>query len=175
MQYYGAFYRSALYPVLKRINGYLVRWLRKKYKRLRTFKKAHEAWGGPRPSTPVVRALEMGHAGTGGKGEKSPVTGDCHAGILREPGGEIPPGHPTRSVLRQASIGEREIRVHRRGVRGLPGIGRASTCRRSCRCAIWMEVSRSGFYEWRSAPESATAKRRGELAAVREEVIRGFR
>jgi RNA-directed DNA polymerase len=45
MQYYGAFYRSALYPVLKRINGYLVRWLRKKYKRLRTFKKAHEAWG----------------------------------------------------------------------------------------------------------------------------------
>jgi hypothetical protein len=44
MQYYGAFYRSALYPLLKRINGYLVRWLRKKYKRLKTFKKAHAAW-----------------------------------------------------------------------------------------------------------------------------------
>jgi putative transposase len=29
---------------------------------------------------------------------------------------------------------------------------------------IWMEVSRSGFYEWRNAPESATAKRRGMLA-----------
>ena len=28
----------------------------------------------------------------------------------------------------------------------------------------WMEVSRSWFYEWRSAPESGTAKRRGELA-----------
>ena len=28
----------------------------------------------------------------------------------------------------------------------------------------WMEVSRSGFYEWRSAPESATAERRGILA-----------
>ena len=28
-------------------------------------------------------------------GEKSPVTGDCHAGILWEPGGEIPPGDPT--------------------------------------------------------------------------------
>ena len=25
-------------------------------------------------------------------------------------------------------------------------------------------MSRSGFYEWRNAPESATAKRRGELA-----------
>jgi putative transposase len=31
---------------------------------------------------------------------------------------------------------------------------------------IWMEVSRSGFYEWRNAPESATARRRGILALV---------
>jgi len=30
----------------------------------------------------------------------------------------------------------------------------------------WMEVSRSGFYEWRSAPESATARRRGIIALV---------
>jgi transposase InsO family protein len=30
----------------------------------------------------------------------------------------------------------------------------------------WMEVSRSGFYEWRVAPESATARRRGELALI---------
>jgi putative transposase len=29
---------------------------------------------------------------------------------------------------------------------------------------IWMEVSRSGFYGWRGAPESATAKRRAGLA-----------
>ena len=28
----------------------------------------------------------------------------------------------------------------------------------------WMEVSRSGFYDWRDTPESATAKRRGILA-----------
>jgi group II intron reverse transcriptase/maturase len=44
MQYYGAFYRSALYPLLQRINAYLVRWLRKKYKRLRGFKKARACW-----------------------------------------------------------------------------------------------------------------------------------
>jgi len=30
----------------------------------------------------------------------------------------------------------------------------------------WMEVSRSGFYEWRKAPESATGRRRGELALI---------
>jgi group II intron reverse transcriptase/maturase len=45
MQYYGAFNRSALYPLLQRINSYLVRWLRKKYRRLRGFKKAHAWWG----------------------------------------------------------------------------------------------------------------------------------
>ena len=57
----GAFYRSALYPLLQRINGYLVRWIRKKYKRLRTFKKAHEAWGRVTAQYPaVVRALGMG-------------------------------------------------------------------------------------------------------------------
>jgi transposase InsO family protein len=28
---------------------------------------------------------------------------------------------------------------------------------------LWLEVSRSGFYEWRGRPESATAKRREEL------------
>jgi group II intron reverse transcriptase/maturase len=44
MQYYGAFYRTALYPFLRRINAYLMRWIRKKYKRLRTFKKAHACW-----------------------------------------------------------------------------------------------------------------------------------
>ncbi|MFK0258651.1 group II intron reverse transcriptase/maturase [Streptomyces sp. NPDC090445] len=44
MQYYGAFYRSALYPLLGRINAYLMRWIRKKYKRLRGRKKAQDAW-----------------------------------------------------------------------------------------------------------------------------------
>lgn len=42
MQYYGAFYRPAPYTVL--IDGYLVRWLRNKYKRPRIFAKAHAAW-----------------------------------------------------------------------------------------------------------------------------------
>jgi len=46
MQYYGAFHRSALYPLLSRINAYLVRWIRNKYKRLRPVKKAIECWQG---------------------------------------------------------------------------------------------------------------------------------
>ncbi len=44
MNYYGAFYPSALYPLLARINAYLLRWLRKKHKRLRGRRKAQNAW-----------------------------------------------------------------------------------------------------------------------------------
>ncbi|MEO3863048.1 reverse transcriptase domain-containing protein [Acrocarpospora sp. B8E8] len=46
MQYYGRFYRSKLYPLLGRINAYLVRWIRNKYKRLRGVKKARQCWEG---------------------------------------------------------------------------------------------------------------------------------
>lgn len=41
--YYGAYYISALYPLLQRINTYLYRWMMKKYKRLNTWKKATTA------------------------------------------------------------------------------------------------------------------------------------
>jgi RNA-directed DNA polymerase len=46
MNYYGRFYRSELYPFLRRINTYLVRWARKKYKRLRSFKRRRAWWAG---------------------------------------------------------------------------------------------------------------------------------
>jgi RNA-directed DNA polymerase len=41
MRYYGHIYRSALYPLLGRINAYLVRWIRNKYQRLRGSKPTH--------------------------------------------------------------------------------------------------------------------------------------
>ncbi|MFB7323870.1 group II intron reverse transcriptase/maturase [Streptomyces sp. NPDC093064] len=44
VNYYGAFYKSALFPLLERINAYLMRWMRKKFKRLRGRKKAQDAW-----------------------------------------------------------------------------------------------------------------------------------
>lgn len=43
MHYYGRFYRSALHPLLMRINSYLVRWIRNKYRRLRATRKAVRA------------------------------------------------------------------------------------------------------------------------------------
>ena len=69
MTYYGAFYRSALYPVLYRINTYVLRWIMKKYRRLRTWKQAGRAmrdavarqpryfahWVWVKPALPAIR------------------------------------------------------------------------------------------------------------------------
>ena len=39
INYYGRFYRSAMYPLLRRVNAYLRRWAGRKYRRLRTNKR----------------------------------------------------------------------------------------------------------------------------------------
>jgi RNA-directed DNA polymerase len=44
LNYYGKFYRSSLYVLCRRINTYLMRWARRKYKRLRGFKKLRAWW-----------------------------------------------------------------------------------------------------------------------------------
>jgi RNA-directed DNA polymerase len=46
MTYYGKFYRTELNGLLRRINTYLVRWARRKFKRLRSFKQAKRWWNG---------------------------------------------------------------------------------------------------------------------------------
>lgn len=44
MNYYGEFNRFEMYGLLQRINTYLMRWARKKYKRLRTWKRFKAWW-----------------------------------------------------------------------------------------------------------------------------------
>jgi RNA-directed DNA polymerase len=46
LSYYGKFYRTELNSLLRRINTYLVRWARRKFKRLRAFKRAKRWWNG---------------------------------------------------------------------------------------------------------------------------------
>ena len=96
MQYYGAFYRSALLPLLRRINSYLMRWLRKKYKRLAPKKKARPAGNASPPSTPGSSPTGHGCPIPGGQDDRSRVTGDCYARICGSPGAAIPPGYPTQ-------------------------------------------------------------------------------
>ncbi len=46
IQYYGRFYKSALYPVFRHFNGLLVRWAMRKYKRLHRHRRRAEYWLG---------------------------------------------------------------------------------------------------------------------------------
>lgn len=46
MQYYGKFYRTELDGLLRRINTYLMRWARRKFARLRAFKRFKAWWHG---------------------------------------------------------------------------------------------------------------------------------
>ena len=46
MNYYGKFYRTEMFALLRRINTYIVRWARRKFKRLRAFKRAKRWWNG---------------------------------------------------------------------------------------------------------------------------------
>ena len=46
INYYGLFGRKMLSQLLRRVNTYLTRWARRKYKRLRAFKRFHRWWNG---------------------------------------------------------------------------------------------------------------------------------
>ena len=74
MNYYGRFYRSELYPLLRRINVYLARW--------------------PPTNTRASSRTGDRFRSSDGEVEKSPVTGDCHAGICGS--SEVRPLRATR-------------------------------------------------------------------------------
>ena len=46
INYYGAYYKSALYPVLRHLNRIITRWATRKYKRLRGHRRRAEHWLG---------------------------------------------------------------------------------------------------------------------------------
>ena len=56
MQYYGRFNRTQLHPLLQRINTYLMRWARTKYRRLKALKRSRQWWAGLVERTPSLFA-----------------------------------------------------------------------------------------------------------------------
>ena len=88
-QYYGAFYRSALYPLLTR----------KKYKRLQSRKKAMKCWQGITERYPSMFAhwkwFLLSRA-SGDQDDKSRISREAYVRNLWEPGAEMPPA--TRPV-----------------------------------------------------------------------------
>src|SRR3954454_4370597 len=86
-----AVYRSKLSPLLARINTYLVRWIRNKYRRLDGTRAAHRKTrlGWP-PASPGCSGTGPGSPAPGDEDDKSPMTGDCHAGICGSRGLQCP-------------------------------------------------------------------------------------
>ncbi len=81
---------DATVPLLRRINAYLMRWLRKKYKRLASAKKSKTCW--ERVTAQYPRSLPTRHGCPvpSGQGDRSRVTGDCYARICGGPGLRCP-------------------------------------------------------------------------------------
>ncbi|MGH8901504.1 MAG: group II intron maturase-specific domain-containing protein [Egibacteraceae bacterium] len=79
MTYWGRFYRTEMDPLLRRINTYLMRWARKKYKRLRAFKRLEAWWEGVVKRDPTCSRAGRGRIVFIRLDGKSGVTGDCHA------------------------------------------------------------------------------------------------
>lgn len=84
MNYYGAFYRSALTPFLQRINAYLMRWVRKKYRRLQDVERPNRRGSGSSSSTrgssrtgPGSKASQL----SGDQGDKSRMNREVHVRI----------------------------------------------------------------------------------------------
>jgi hypothetical protein len=46
MTYWGHFHRAQMFGLLQRINAYLMRWARKKYRRLRSHHRVKSWWAG---------------------------------------------------------------------------------------------------------------------------------
>ena len=86
MNYYGKFYRTEMFALLRRINTYLVRWARRKFKRLRSFKSAKRWWNGLLKREPGLFAHGAWMTSSDGLDETSGVTGDCHVPFRGSPG-----------------------------------------------------------------------------------------
>src|SRR5262245_37552276 len=94
--YYGHFYRTQLRPTLKRIDAYVIRWARRKFKRMR-HQKAEEigliGYAEPtRHSSPIGRYVIT----TAEHREPCDSRGSCT--VLGAPGGGIPPGDSTSAT-----------------------------------------------------------------------------
>ena len=94
MQYYGAFYRSALLPLLGRINAYLMRWLARNTNGSHPRRRPGPAGNASPLSTAGCSPTGPGCPILGGQDDRSGVTGDCYDGSVG-PGGKVPPGYPT--------------------------------------------------------------------------------
>jgi RNA-directed DNA polymerase len=122
INYYGRFYRSELVRLLKRINEYLVRWARWKYKRLRRSPaKACRFLAEVYRREPDLFAHWRFGARPDGWTMGSRMTGDCHVRFCERRGVRLPPAtHPGASSVPAETLAYRA----RSGSVGAEGLAR---------------------------------------------------
>jgi Group II intron, maturase-specific domain len=126
--YYSHFYKTRLRPTLKRIDAYVIRWARRKFKRMRHQTKGHETGStgyiGRTPSSSPTGHYVMA---TAEHREPCESRGSCT--VLGAPGGETPPGDSTLPVIE----GSRDV--------GFPPIPFSNRSRATA--LVWVESGRS--------------------------------
>ncbi|WP_271612279.1 group II intron maturase-specific domain-containing protein [Bradyrhizobium sp. CCBAU 21362] len=90
MNYYGRYYKSALYPTLRHLDRCLARWAMSKYKRLRRRRRRAEHWVREVLAAPP-RCWPIGRCCTRRRLDgKSRMSGDAHVRICERLGGNSP-------------------------------------------------------------------------------------
>ena len=99
VNYYGRFYKSEMYSVLRHMNRALVRWARRKYKKLAIHQRRAEGWLGriARREQKLFVQWQMGVLPGAGWWEPDEPRGSSP--VLRETGGEIPPVYSPQDLL----------------------------------------------------------------------------
>ena len=109
INYYGRFYKSMLYPLLRRINEHLVRWACRKYKRLRRReKRARELLARAARRYPDC-SRTGGSASNPTAGRWEPCEPRGFRTVLRAAGGEIPPADSPIASVPSAAAGHRPV------------------------------------------------------------------
>jgi hypothetical protein len=98
--YYSHFYKTQLRPTLKRSDAYVIRWARRKFKRMRHQTKGARDWFDRlRRAEPTLFAIGCYVMATAEHREPCDLRRSCT--VLGAPGGEIPPGDSTNCEVSQ--------------------------------------------------------------------------
>ncbi len=113
----------------------------------------------------IYRREHAGEDGAAGRRPSAPGCASSRQAETRELKMENEFLKKAASLLRPRPSVTDRVRVHRPeyAVYQESDVEHVPSIVKMCR---WMDVSRSGFYEWRNAPESATAKRRRQIIAL---------
>jgi hypothetical protein len=94
INYYNHFYKTQLRPTLKRNDLYVIRWARRKFKRLRRKTKGRET-GLTRYAEQIQHSLPTGSSAMQAAEHRESYGARGSRTDLGAPGGESPPGDPT--------------------------------------------------------------------------------